>query len=178
MFPPFHLHRQQLLQIARIIQDTDPGLFKKLDQLEATDCMFAYRMVIVMLRRELPLAEVMTLWEVQWAYHCSHPELSPMTSSLSSSVSQTVNIMMESAARATANSSSSGNNGNPTPDFITQYIAAVVRSQRSRIMSECSSNDDVLRLFNAVKIDFWLALAQARKQHKAYAQGMAVLQRL
>lgn len=66
----------------------------------------------------------------------------------------------------------------PPPDFVLQFVVAVVRSQRGRVLMECRDTDDVLRLFNAVKIDFWAALAQARKQHKAYAQGITVLKRL
>jgi hypothetical protein len=54
------------------------------------------------------------------------------------------------------------------PEFVLQFIAAVVRAQRSRIMAECREHDDVLRLFNSLQIEFWQAVAQARKQHKAY----------
>jgi hypothetical protein len=61
------------------------------------------------------------------------------------------------------------------PEFVLQFIAAVVRAQRGRIMSECREHDDVLRLFNSLHIDFWPAVAQARKQHRAYTQpGAAV----
>ena len=65
-----------------------------------------------------------------------------------------------------------------SPDFILHFVAAAVRAQRNKILYECTEGDDVLRLFNSIKIDFWTALAQARKQQKAYSQGMAVLQRL
>lgn len=63
------------------------------------------------------------------------------------------------------------------PDLVVHFVVAVVRSQRSVVMRRCKSLDDVLRLFNSVKIDFWLSLAQARKQFKAYNQGLAVLRR-
>ena len=66
----------------------------------------------------------------------------------------------------------------PPPDFLLQFVAAVVRAHRGRILSDCRDADDVLRLFNSVSVDFWTALAQARKQFKAYAQGIAVMQRL
>lgn len=51
---------------------------------------------------------------------------------------------------------------------MLQFIAAVVRAQRGRIMCDCREHDDVLRLFASLDIEFWLAVAQARKQHRAY----------
>lgn len=57
--------------------------------------------------------------------------------------------------------------GDP-PEFVLQFIAAVVRSQRARVLLECREHDDVLRLFSSLSIQFWLAVAQARKQHRAY----------
>ena len=62
----------------------------------------------------------------------------------------------------------------PTPEapkFVLQFIAAVVRAQRARILLECREHDDVLRLFNSLTVEFWLAAAQARKQHRAYASS-------
>lgn len=54
------------------------------------------------------------------------------------------------------------------PEFVMQFIAAVVRAQRGKIMVDCREHDDVLRLFSSIGIEFWAAVAQARKQHRAY----------
>lgn len=177
--------------------------------------MFAYRMVVVMLRRELPAAELMILWEMQWAHEAAdaaatHGEMPASVastpaaaggSSTAAGIRSTVHSMSDAAARAAGEASGSrpGTPGSrpgsakrlgssssasisaaaaPAPAFILQFIAAVVRGQRSRVLAECHDTDDVLRLFNTLRIEFWLALAQARKQHKAYAQGAAVLHRL
>ena len=46
--PPTHPPREcrhQLQQIARVLRDTDPSLYNKLQLLGAEDCMFAYRWV-------------------------------------------------------------------------------------------------------------------------------------
>lgn len=58
------------------------------------------------------------------------------------------------------------------PEFVLQFIAAVVRAQRGRIMVDCREHDDVLRLFAGLEVDFWPAVAQARKQHRAYVGGL------
>ena len=64
--------RNQLKDISDIIENTDPKLFSKIVDLGDENCMFAYRMVVVLMRRELPLVDVLTLWEISWA--CSIEE--------------------------------------------------------------------------------------------------------
>ncbi len=49
--------REQLRALARILEQADPVVFHHLRQIGAGECFFAYRMVIVQLRRELPLAQ-------------------------------------------------------------------------------------------------------------------------
>jgi hypothetical protein len=298
----------QLGRVAKILADTDPALFKRLESLEVADCMFAYRMVIVMLRRELPLEEALTLWEAKWATEAAADYLdadkgmmgrygsgslssggvggssqtappslasgsgrhhtidgsataagsgaskasssiplgtsvlrdaptavlSPIQSSSSTSplsalahngLAATVTSMdlaTKAAVSGAVDAVENGEDGKasslPTrlqnssgggmmmmmmtssgstqrggnylrngggaggarspPDLLLHFVVAAIRSQRGRIMTECRDGDDVLRLFNSLRIDFWPALAQARKQHKAYAQGLAVLERL
>ena len=250
--------KAQLHKVSRILADTDPVLGRRLKTLGAADCMFAYRMVLVMLRRELPLGEALTLWEVKWALEAAavaeegaaaqleanansgggggnlhnntplnpQPEgpsshyISPGTSpSANSGAGIAATVASMDAATKTAISEGDGAPGSTgalstmsqnrvsgrltpvkglhgglrgasmranqqrvsstsSPDFILQFVAAAIRAERSKILTECQEGDDVLRHFNSVKIDFWTALAQARKQHRAYAQGMAVLQRL
>jgi len=220
--------KQQLAQIATIVADTDPDLHKKLLALGATDFMFAYRMVVVLLRRELAIEEACILWEMGWAFTKDPPPPPPVvgatktttkglssnanssknlkTNSNSTSFSSRQQLASSSSARMGSSSSSSDNSDfagataaklsdataraiadsrsytavNPVkpPDFILQFIAAVIRSHRGKILSECKDNDDILRLFNGVRIDFWGSLSRARKQYKDYSQGAAVLQRL
>ena len=205
---PIWLCRQQLLQIGRILADTDPALYSKLCLLGAGDCMFAYRMVIVMMRRELPQHEVMTLWEMQWAHDALLALPAPWSLASSSAaeaaaalprsdsagpvpeassspavaagLQSTVRSMGEAAASASGRrqSAAGGSTGHPAakeppPSFILQFIAAVVRSQRARVLNDCQDTDDVLRLFNMVRVDFWPSMATAKKQFKAYTQVRA-----
>ena len=56
--PCLGLCREQLATLAKILERADPVLFHHLQQIRAGDCFFAYRMVIVQLRREMPLQQV------------------------------------------------------------------------------------------------------------------------
>lgn len=205
--------KQQLIQVSEIIADTDAELYKKLVSLEAHDCMFAYRMIVVLLRRELPLQETLTLWEVSWAFDTlqmndhrgssSGSEFpnsrtisllgskSNSASSLNSTVEGMNKLFIENSSenelrnmKRSASASKSKWRGHELkcnaspPGFLLQFVAAVIKTYRKKILKECRESDDILRLFNRIDIDFWGTLAVARKQHKAYHQGIAVMQSL
>ncbi|GAX85246.1 hypothetical protein CEUSTIGMA_g12666.t1 [Chlamydomonas eustigma] len=57
----------QLRRLSHILEASDPLLFSKLEKLDATDCRFAYRMIVVLMRRELSLEQTLRLWEIMWA---------------------------------------------------------------------------------------------------------------
>jgi len=208
--------KHQLMIISQIIADTDPQLHKRLVSLGADDCMFAYRMVVVLLRRELPLGEVLTLWEITWALErkleleeCSSDAIRSVPSSrtisllnaqeanssksnLQSTIESLNSILdhpdSEDAKQSIkANQPAQGSSwrghklkktAKAPPDFILQFVAAVIKSKRDRILNECAESDDILRMFSGIDIDFWYILRQAKKQNKAYCQGITVMQSL
>ena len=51
-------YREQLEEIGDALDRVDPGLMQVLTRLDCSECFFAYRMVLVMMRRELTLSEV------------------------------------------------------------------------------------------------------------------------
>ena len=52
------LHRDQLQDLSDVLASTDAMLMQRLNQLDSAECYFAYRMLLVMLRRELSLPQV------------------------------------------------------------------------------------------------------------------------
>ncbi|GAB4823143.1 hypothetical protein N2152v2_010189 [Parachlorella kessleri] len=219
--------KQQLRQVAKIVGHTDPSLYARLCALQAQDCMFAYRMVVVMLRRELSAEHAMTLWEIQWAHEAATAlespaaaaQLAPSASSgsLHRSGSAGGGVALSSSGKALSRSGSStsalgsgtaagadagaaaqparpGSAGASAAvvaatragsmpaeedgNFQHWFVASAIRGQRWEVMHSCQDHDDVLRLFNGIKIDFWATLTHAEKCFKRYAQGRAVMQRL
>ncbi|KAK4774624.1 hypothetical protein SAY86_009559 [Trapa natans] len=59
--------RRQLKTVSRIIKFKDSHLHRHLQKLQANDCFFVYRMVVVLFRRELTFEQTMCLWEVMCA---------------------------------------------------------------------------------------------------------------
>ena len=60
--------KAQLGVVREILRNTDRVLFRKLESLGGAECMFVYRMVVVLMRRDLPVGEALRLWEICWAY--------------------------------------------------------------------------------------------------------------
>ena len=55
------LYRQQLEEVSDMLQKVDPVLMEGLARLGCEECVFAHRMLLVVMRRELSLAQVRCL---------------------------------------------------------------------------------------------------------------------
>lgn len=62
----------------------------------------------------------------------------------------------------------------PPPSMLLFFIAAVVWSQRRKLLDECREFDDVMRLFQMPKFEFWSCWAKARQIRVTYLQALQV----
>ncbi|CAI5474737.1 unnamed protein product, partial [Closterium sp. Yama58-4] len=58
---------RQLAVLRDVVALVDPELASHLEELGADNFMFAFRMLLVLFRRELPLLDVIVMWEMMWA---------------------------------------------------------------------------------------------------------------
>ncbi|GJN19904.1 hypothetical protein PR202_gb07219 [Eleusine coracana subsp. coracana] len=132
--------RRQLNMVARIIKYKDFRLFRHLEMLEAADCFFVYRMVVVMFRRELTFEQTLCLWEVMWADQAAN------RSGIAKSSWQ--KLLLESP---------------PTDDLLLYAIAASVLQKRKLIIESYSSMDEIIRDCNSMagQLDIWKLLDDA-----------------
>ncbi|KAJ3690326.1 hypothetical protein LUZ61_019490 [Rhynchospora tenuis] len=132
--------RRQLNLVAKIIKCKDQHLFRHLEKLQAEDCFFVYRMVVVMFRRELTFEQTVSLWEVMWAD--------------------------QAARRAGLGGSAWGPiklDAPPTDDLLLYAIAASVLQKRKVILESYSSMDEIIRECNSMtgRLDVWKLLDDA-----------------
>ncbi|BDA43320.1 GTPase-activating protein GYP7 [Coccomyxa sp. Obi] len=158
--------REQLRGLARILEQADPVVFHHLRQIGAGECFFAYRMVIVQLRRELPLAQAVTLWEILWADDYwqrlgswTPPSMSRPSSGSFGSYDKNLSALGGREEHLTGSA----------PDLLLFFIAAVALRLRRRLIDECRDQDDTLRLFNSVRVDLWGSLRSARGLQRSLA---------
>lgn len=132
--------RRQLSIVSKIIKCKDIHLFRHLEKLQAEDCFFVYRMVVVMFRRELTFQQTVCLWEVMWAD--------------------------QAAIRAGIGKSAWGRirpQAPPTDDLLLYAIAASVLQRRKLIIEKYSSMDEIIRECNSMagQLDVWKLLDDA-----------------
>lgn len=132
--------RRQLNIVSKIIKCKDSHLYKHLEQLQAEDCFFVYRMVVVLFRRELSFEQSLCLWEVMWAD--------------------------QAAIRAGIGKSAWGRirlRAPPSDDLLLYAIAASVLQRRKLIIEKYNSMDEIMRECNSMAghLDVWRLLDDA-----------------
>ncbi|KAF3325019.1 GTPase-activating protein GYP7 [Carex littledalei] len=132
--------RRQLKIVSRIIQCKDSHFYKHLEKLQAEDCFFVYRMVVVLFRRELTFEQTVCLWEVMWADQAA--------------VRTGIGLSAWARIRLRAP---------PTDDLLLYAIAACVLQKRKLIIEKYSSMDEILRECNGIagQLDVWRLLDDA-----------------
>ncbi|XP_059456178.1 rab GTPase-activating protein 22-like isoform X2 [Corylus avellana] len=132
--------RRQLNIVSKIIKCKDSHLYRHLEKLQAEDCFFVYRMVVVLFRRELTFEQTICLWEVMWAD--------------------------QAAIRAGIAKSAWGRirqRAPPTDELLLYAIAASVLQKRKLIIERYSSMDEIIRECNSMAghLDVWKLLDDA-----------------
>ncbi|KAJ1378761.1 Rab-GTPase-TBC domain [Sesbania bispinosa] len=132
--------RRQLDIVAKIIKFKDAHLFRHLQKLQAEDCFFVYRMVVVLFRRELTFEQTLCLWEVMWADQAA--------------IRAGIGKSAWSRIRQRAP---------PTDDLLLFAIAASVLQRRKLIIEKYSSMDEIIKECNGMAghLDVWKLLDDA-----------------
>lgn len=132
--------RRQLNIVSKIIKNKDSHLYRHLEELQAEDCFFVYRMVVVLFRRELTFEQTLCLWEVVWADQAA--------------IRAGIGKSAWSRIRQRAP---------PTDDLLLYAIAASVLQRRKQIIEKYNSMDEILRECNAMAghLDVWKLLDDA-----------------
>ncbi|KAL0452384.1 UNVERIFIED_CONTAM: GTPase-activating protein GYP7 [Sesamum latifolium] len=132
--------RRQLNIVSKIIKYKDGHLYRHLEELQAEDCFFVYRMVVVLFRRELTFEQTLCLWEVMWA------DQAAVRAGIGKSAWSRIRLRAP-----------------PTDDLLLYAIAASVLQRRKLIIEKYSSMDEILRECNAMAghLDVWKLLDDA-----------------
>ncbi|XP_042032837.1 rab GTPase-activating protein 22-like [Salvia splendens] len=132
--------RRQLNIVSKIIKYKDSHLYRHLEELQAEDCFFVYRMVVVLFRRELTFEQTLCLWEVVWA----------------DQVAIRAGIGKSAWSRIRQRAP-------PTDDLLLYAIAASVLQRRKQIIEKHSSMDEILRECNSMAghLNVWKLLDDA-----------------
>ncbi|KAL0409209.1 UNVERIFIED_CONTAM: GTPase-activating protein GYP7 [Sesamum radiatum] len=132
--------RRQLNIVSKIIKCKDSHLYNHLEKLQAEDCFFVYRMVVVLFRRELTFEQTLCLWEVMWA------DQAAIRAGIVKSAWRRMRLRAP-----------------PTDDLLLYAIAACVLQRRKLIIENYNSMDEIMRECNSMagNLDVWKLLDDA-----------------
>lgn len=132
--------RRQLSMVSKIIKFKDNRLYQHLENLEAQDCFFVYRMVVVLFRRELTFEQTLCLWEVMWA------DQAAIRTGIANATRGRIRLRAP-----------------PTEDLLLYAIAASVLQRRKTIIEKYSGMDEIMKECNSMAgyLDVWKLLDDA-----------------
>ncbi|XP_044490811.1 GTPase-activating protein GYP7-like [Mangifera indica] len=165
----------QLSNLASITQVIDPKLHQHLETLGVGDYLFAFRMLMVLFRREFSFCDSLYLWEMMWAL-----EYDPDLFFLYEEAELAGDKADISKARAKSarhygkyereNLKNRGKNQDAPLPISVFLVASVLKDKSSKLLTEARGLDDVVKILNdqTGNLDAKKACSGAMKLHKKY----------
>ncbi|XP_077221576.1 rab GTPase-activating protein 22-like isoform X2 [Tasmannia lanceolata] len=165
----------QLNSLASITQVLDPKLHQHLETLGGGDYLFAFRMLMVLFRREFSFGDSLFLWEMMWALEYD-PEIFSMYEELGpgSEKSDGSKEKPKSARQCgkyeRENMRNGGNNPETNLPISVFLVASVLKNESPKLLQEARGLDDVVKILNDItgNLDAKKACSGAMKLHKKY----------
>ncbi|XVF70548.1 hypothetical protein PTKIN_Ptkin11bG0170400 [Pterospermum kingtungense] len=163
----------QLSNLAAVTQVIDPKLHQHLETLGGGDYLFAFRMLMVLFRREFSFCDSLYLWEMMWALEYD-PDLF--------SLYEEPGLNAEKAGGSKGKTKSTRQCGKyerenmkikssdaPLPISVF-LVASVLKDKSSILLQEARGLDDVVKILNDMtgNLDAKKACIGALKLHKKY----------
>lgn len=174
--------QKQLANLGLVLQIIDPKLYKHLDDLGGGSFIFAFRMLMVLFRREFSFSDSLFLWEIMWSLEFD-PDIG-LHDMASFQQQQTVHVSKHSVrngwiirrgksfyrwGKFERQNIKYGQGDSHDIPFVVFCAASIFESQRIRLQ-EAVGLDEVLKLLNEItgKLDAKKACKEALKIHKKY----------
>ncbi|GMN51504.1 hypothetical protein TIFTF001_020662 [Ficus carica] len=173
----------QLSNLAAITQVIDPKLHQHLETLGGGDYLFAFRMLMVLFRREFSFCDSLYLWEMMWAL-----EYDPDVFSLYEEPDEANERGEGSRGKAKSirqcgkyereNMKNGAKNSEAQLPISVFLVASVLKDKSSKLMHEARGLDDVVKILNDItgNLDAKKACTGAMKLHKKYLKKGAPTQ--
>ncbi|XP_019165314.1 PREDICTED: TBC1 domain family member 15 [Ipomoea nil] len=162
--------QSQLNTLSQIVKTIDPKLHRHLEELDGGDYLFAFRMLMVLFRRELSFVDSLYLWEVMWAMEYNpHIYSSYVESHHKNENVKVSNKELKQYGKFERKYAKTGwtDHRNALAIFL---VAAVLETKQKRLIKEARGLDDVVNIMGEVtgNLDAKKALDGALKVHEKY----------
>ncbi|PIA26758.1 hypothetical protein AQUCO_08900011v1, partial [Aquilegia coerulea] len=175
----------QLSNLASITQTLDPKLHQHLGTIYAEtlggavgggggDYLFAFRMLMVLFRREFSFGDALYLWEMMWALEYDPDLFSLYESESAAEKGEGSNGKAKSSRQCgkyeRENMKNKAKNSEAHLPISVFLVASVLKAKRSKLLTEARGLDDVVKILNDIigNLDAKKACSRALKLHKKY----------
>lgn len=162
--------QSQLRTLSEIVKAIDPKLHQHLENVDGGEYLFAFRMLMVIFRRELSFVDALYLWELMWAMEYNPNIFSsyerPVTAvdkGLKPKIKETHYGKFERKNIKTGRTE----HHNALAVFL---VASVLESKKKQLLKEAKGLDDVVKILGGItgNLDAKKACNEALKLHKKY----------
>ncbi|WRX09707.1 Rab-GAP-TBC domain - like 2 [Theobroma cacao] len=147
--------QSQLSTLSQVIRTVDPKLHQHLEDLDGGEYLFAFRMLMVLFRREFSFIDALYLWEVMWAMEYNPNIFSsyelPSTASDSNSAQTFDQKLLKQYGKFERINVKNGHTDKNSA--LAVYLAAsVLESKNKVILKEAKGLDDVVKVLYSLSI--------------------------
>ncbi|XWS51925.1 hypothetical protein CRYUN_Cryun11dG0023800 [Craigia yunnanensis] len=163
----------QLSNLAAVTQVIDPKLHQHLETLGGGDYLFAFRMLMVLFRREFSFCDSLYLWEMMWALEYD-PDLFSLYEEPGSNIEKAEGSKGKTKSTRQCGKYERENmkiKSSDAPLPISVFlVASVLKDKSSKLLQEARGLDDVVKILNDMtgNLDAKKACIGALKLHKKY----------
>ncbi|KAJ4844047.1 hypothetical protein Tsubulata_013453 [Turnera subulata] len=162
----------QLGTLSQIIRTVDPKLHQHLEELDGGEYLFAFRMLMVLFRREFSFADALYLWELMWAMEYN-PNIFSLYESSDAEADKTAapltGKLLKQCGKFEQKIVKSGSTDTQSALAIF-LVASVIEAKNKRILKEAKGVDDVVQILGDItsSMDARKVCNEALKIHKKY----------
>ncbi|XP_068654812.1 rab GTPase-activating protein 22-like isoform X1 [Aristolochia californica] len=171
--------QSQLDSLASIIKALDPKLHQHLENLDGGEYLFAFRMLMVLFRREFSFLDAMYLWELMWAMEYNPNIFSlyeELHANMEASTVKNDKLLKQYGKFERKNVQTSGGGTDQQAGLSIFLIASVLENKNKKLMKEAKGLDDVVKIMNDITgtMDAKKACNEALKLHKKYLKQASI----
>lgn len=168
--------QDQLSTLAEIIKAVDPKLHQHLEDLDGGEYLFAFRMLMVLFRREFSFVDALYLWELMWAMEYNPNIYSSYESTSAAAAERSVPLapkisekLLKRYGKFERTNVKTGCKDEHSA-LAVFLVASVLETKNKRLLKEAKGLDDVVKILGDItgNLDAKKACDEALKLQKKY----------
>lgn len=162
--------QSQLSTLSQVIRTIDPKLHQHLEELDGGEYLFAFRMLMVLFRREFSFVDSLYLWELMWAMEYNPNIFSSYeTPSAGATPPNASDKELKAFGKFERNIVKTGYTEKHGALSVF-LVASVLETKNKQLLKEAKGLDDVVKILGDItgNLDAKKACNEALKIHKKY----------